>query len=569
MLSGVFFRREPKKGVEPYFVNQYILTDVYLNAKGNRNLRRPLLPSISTLIDASFLATVLAVGRAILLIVLSRLPGSRRVIKKISVANTGVIYHDGRALATCESGPPMRFQLPGLETVGWYNGRKAGNEPCIDDRAGFGGENLGSFIKEWTTGHPRVDPITKELISIHVVPIKPYVFYSVIPSKTKAGSKHDRARRPLFDASIPGVHSPKMMHDFGVATHYTIILDLPLSMNLTHVASGKPMIAYDPAGRSRYGVFPRYEPNKIQWFETKQCLIFHTANCWETLTVEPVAETCIHLVACRLTSATVLYSAGALSPPPPKAVPPEYAEEEQCRLYYYNFPLVPEGSDEQPVIRNQWALSAIPFEFPSVSPQYAMTAARFVYGCSMGSQCHFSTALGKAAKVDYLAKIDTETLIARGTAHPPQQITGCVDRRSIDQVMGSSDPNDPIKLFPMPENWYAQEPRFVARRGASSEDDGWLLTYVFDESQLDGRGECGEEAKSELWVIDAKHMRDVVAKIHLPQRVPYGLHGAWFSEKEIAGQKAAQCFRGEAVEAELDLSSPLSQMRNMIEKSVG
>lgn len=567
MLSGVFFRRESKKGIEPYFVNQYILTDLYLNAKGNRNLRRPVLPSISTLIDASILAFVLAVGRAILLIVLSRLPGSRRAIKKISVANTGVVYHDGRALATCESGPPMRFQLPGLETVGWYNGREAENEPCNDGRAGFGGKSLVGFMKEWTTGHPRVDPATKELISIHVVPIKPYVFYSVVPSRTMVGPKHDCARRALFNVSVPGVRSPKMMHDFGVAARYTIILDLPLSMNLMHATSGKPMIAYDPAGRSRYGVFPRYEPNKIQWFETKQCLIFHTANCWETRTLEPVMETSIHLVACRLTSATVLYSAGALSPPLPKAVPPEYTEE-QCRLYYYSFPLVPDGSDEQPMIRNQWALSAIPFEFPTVSAEYAMSAARFVYGCSMGSQSHYSTALGKAAKIDYLAKIDMETLIARGTAHPPQQITGCMDQRTIDEVMRSGDPDDPIKLFRMPENWYAQEPRFIARQEASSEDDGWLLTYVFDESQLDDRGECGAEARSELWVIDAKNMRDVVAKIQLPQRVPYGLHGAWFSEEEIVGQRATECFRSLVAEEALDSSSPLSRMRNVMEKSL-
>ncbi|KAI3338145.1 retinal pigment epithelial membrane protein [Ustulina deusta] len=571
MLSGVFFQRANWKahGIEPYFVNQYVLTDVYLNAKDSRNLRRPLLPSISTLINATMLTVVFAVVRAILLVVLSRLPGSRRAVNRISVANTGMVYHDGRALATCESGPPMRFQLPSLETVGWYNGRKAENEPYDDERAGFGGKGLAGFMKEWTTGHPRVDPVTKELISIHVVFVKPYVFYSIVPPDSNMTSKNERLRRPTFDTPIPGIRSPKMMHDFGVAARHTIILDLPLSMNPIHCVSGKPVIAFDPAGRSRYGVFPRYEPHKIQWFETNQCVIFHTANCWETSTVDPVAETCVHLVACRLTSASVLYSAGALSPPTPKGVPSESAEEEQCRLYYYNFPLVPDGLDERPTIRNQWALSAIPFEFPTVSPQYAMSAARFVYGCSMGSPSHYSAALGKAAKIDYVAKIDIETLIARGTAHPPPQIRGCVDNRTIDEVMQSVDANDPIKLFRMPEGWYAQEPRFVARRGASSEDDGWLLTYVFDESQLDARGECREQAVSELWVIDANNMRDVVASIRLPQRVPYGLHGAWFSEDEILGQRSVASLRREATEEELDLSSLLSRMRDLIEKSLG
>lgn len=359
------------------------------------------------------------------------------------------------------------------------------------------------------------------------------------------------------------------MHDFGVAARHTVIMDLPLSLNPVHCLLGKPVISFDPTARSRFGVFPRYEPHKIQWFETNQCIIFHAANCWETTSVSPVVETCVHLVACRLTSASMLYSAGAILPPAPKAVLPEYAEEEQCRLYYYGFPLIPDDSDETPTIRNQWALSAIPFEFPSISSQHAMSAARFVYGCSMSSPSYYSAALGKAAKIDYVAKIDIETLIARGTAHPPQQIKGCVDRRNIDEVMRSTDVDDPIKLFRMPEGWYAQEPRFVARRGASSEDDGWLLTYVFDESQLDEEGECEEEAVSELWVIDARNMKDVIARIRLPQRVPYGLHGAWFPEEDILSQRTVGAVRRETTKEELDVSSRLSRMRDVIEKLLG
>ncbi|GAW25751.1 putative retinal pigment epithelial membrane protein [Rosellinia necatrix] len=555
--------------IAPHFVNQYILTDVFLNAKDNGNLRRPLLPSISTLISGSFLVIILVVARAILLIILSRLPGSRKVVEKISVANTGVVYHDGRALATCESGPPMRIQLPGLETIGWYNGIAAGNEPYGGGRGGFGGKGPAAFMKEWTTGHPRVDPITEEFISIHAVFVKPYVFYSVVPASGRAGSVGRVRRQPMFDVPIPGIRSPKMMHDFGVASHHTVILDLPLSLDPMRCISGKPIISFDSTERSRFGVFPRYRPHQVQWFETNPCVIFHTANCWETASVGLAMETCVHLVVCRLTSASVLYSAGALSLPIPEAVPPEYAEEEQCRLYYYSFPLAADGPDQQPMIRDQWALSAIPFEFPSVSSRHAMSSARFIYGCSMGSTSSYSPGLGKAAKIDYLAKLDIRTLIARGTAHPPRQIKGCVDRRTVDEIMQSQDVDDPIRLFPMPKGWYAQEPRFVSRHGALSEDDGWLLTYVFDETQLDEEGECGEEAVSELWVIDAKGMRDVVARIRLPQRVPYGLHGAWFSEREIADQKMVEAVRRETTKAEVDASGPLSRIRDIIEKAIG
>ncbi|OTB19137.1 hypothetical protein K445DRAFT_381564 [Daldinia sp. EC12] len=567
MLTGVLFRRKDEYGnIEPEFVNQYILTDVFLNAKDNDNLKRPLLPSIATLLSAPLVTIIMVVLRALILVCLSRLPGSKRVIKRISVANTGVVYHDGRALATCESGPPMRFHLPSLETIGWYNGRKAENEITSSNKPGFGGNGLMTFMKEWTTGHPHFDPITKELISFHAIFVEPFVYYSIVPSigyPAKANSSG-----PRFDIPIPGIRSPKMMHDFGVAARHTIIMDLPLSLDPISSVKGKPIISYDPTGRSRYGVFPRYEPHKIRWFETNPCVVFHTANSWETELVSPKAETCVHLLVCRLTSASIVYSAGALTPPETKPVSPGYLEEEQCRLYYYSFPLTKAEKGEAPTIRNQWALSAIPFEFPTVSPSHAMRLTRYVYGCSTGGMS-YSAALGKGAKIAYLAKIDATTLIDRGINHPPQQIKGCVDTRGVDEVMQSTDENDPVKLFQMPQGWFAQEPRFVPRANPATEDDGWLLTYVFDESQLDDRGECREDAISELWIINAINMRDVVAKVKLPQRVPYGLHGAWFSEEDIAGQRPFNAIRRGTPKSYVNKQNPLSVIRNTIEKWIG
>ncbi|KAI0105846.1 carotenoid oxygenase [Daldinia grandis] len=567
MLTGVLFKRGKEgSNIKPEFVNQYVLTDVYLNAKDGNNLKRPLLPSITTLLSAPLVAIIVAVLRSLILICLSRLPGSKRAVKRISVANTGVIYHDGRALATCESGPPIRFHLPSLETIGWYNGRKAENEGVLDDKVGFGGNGLLAFMREWTTGHPHVDPVTKELISFHAVFVKPFVYYSIVPSTRYSAKANDPG--PRFDVPIPGVKSPKMMHDFGVAARHTVIIDLPLSLDPMNGVRGKTIISYDPTERSRYGVFPRYEPHKIQWFETNPCVIFHTANCWETGPAIPEAETCVHLLVCRLTSASIVYSAGALTPPLLKPVPPEYFEEEQCRLYYYSFPLVNAESGQAPMIRNQWALSAIPFEFPTVSPSHAMSSARYIYGCSTGGMS-YSAGLGKGAKIAYLAKMDATTLIDQGITHPPQQIKGCVDIRGADEVMQSTNENDPVKLFQMPQGWFAQEPRFVPRANPATEDDGWLLTYVFDESQLDDKGECQDDAISELWIINAINMRDIVARIRLPQRVPYGLHGTWFSEDEIAGQNPFDAVRRETPIAEVDIQSPLSTMRDTIEKWIG
>ena len=172
-----------------------------------------------------------------------------------------------------------------------------------------------------------------------------------------------------------------------------------------------------------------------------------------------------------------------------------------------------------------------------------MSAAKYIYGCSVTGTT-FGASLGRAVKINSLVKVDVEILIARGKRDPPTPVTGCVDNRDMDEIVASHDIDDPIKVFMMPDGWYTQESRFVPRRNGDCEDDGWLLAYVFDESsQLAADGEPKTDAKSQLWIIDAKNMMDVVAKIQLPQRVPYGLHGNWISEEQIQGQRPVERLR--------------------------
>lgn len=544
MLSGVAFRRMEDASIQPEFVNQYLLTDAYLSTVTTPSLRLPILPSISTLVNpaSTLLLIIQRIFRTIFLVILSNLPGSRQVIKKISVANTGILWHDGRALATCESGPPLRVSLPGLETVGWFDGSRVEGEPATEQSAGevFGGDGLLSFMKEWTTAHPRVDPLTNDLILFHSTFLAPFVYYSIIPSTQNAASS--TAPR-LANAPIPGINSAKMMHDFGVSFSHTVIMDLPLSLDPRNLARNEPVVSYDPSGKSRFGVFPRWNPEVVRWFETNPCCIFHTANTWDEITVDSVSQRpetiAVKMLACRLTSASLVFSAGDVAAPIPRAVGSPYVpEEEQCRLYYYRFSL--EGTKNE--ITHQYALASIPFEFPSLRDDKSMSAARYIYGCSV-SDSTFGAALGRAVKIDSLVKVDVAALIQRAESSPPTAITGCVDERDVAEILASVDPNDPIKIFKLPQGYYAQESRFVARHNGVSEDDGWIMSYVFDESQLDANGNAGPGAKSELWIVDAKDMKEVVCRIKLPQRVPYGLHGNWFSEEEIMNQRPIETIR--------------------------
>jgi hypothetical protein len=239
-----------------------------------------------------------------------------------------------------------------------------------------------------------------------------------------------------------------------------------------------------------------------------------------------------------LSQTTTATSSRPAIPAGPPSPPISLDDAEQCRVYYYRFSL----THEKPTITHQYALSVIPVEFPTLNPAYEMVSARYIYGCST-SNASFGAALGKATKVDILVKMDVKTLLQRGEARPPRSVTGCVDDRSISQILASQDEKDPIRAFHMPPNWYAQEARFVSRHNPKGEDDGFLLFYAFDESQLDEFGECLPNAVSELWILDARNMRDVLARVRLPQRVPYGLHGNWFSEEQIRAQRSVDKYR--------------------------
>lgn len=62
------------------------------------------------------------------------------------------------------------------------------------------------------------------------------------------------------------------------------------------------------------------------------------------------------------------------------------------------------------------------------------------------------------------------------------------------------------------------EPVFVKDPNGTSEDDGWVLSYVYDQATN----------KSEIVIVDSTAFdKEPVARIHLPVRVPAGFHGNW------------------------------------------
>ena len=61
---------------------------------------------------------------------------------------------------------------------------------------------------------------------------------------------------------------------------------------------------------------------------------------------------------------------------------------------------------------------------------------------------------------------------------------------------------------------------------AAGEDEGWAIGFVYDDTPSDS---------SDLVILDGSAPgAEPVARVHLPMRVPYGFHGSWVDDAELA-----------------------------------
>lgn len=351
-----------------------------------------------------------------------------------NMANTALVFHDGRLLALWEAGEPYHVKLPGLETVGPHT---------------FGGALGHPF-----TAHPKVDPVTGELLFFgYNLFFDPFLLYSVVSPEGRI--EHST---PI---SLPiGV----MMHDFAITEHYALFLDFPYTFAMEKLERGQNPFAWEPERGARIGVLPRRgSGTEIRWFNVAPGFVFHTLNAYEE-------GDFVVLDLCRFNKFD-LYE-----------LEPDFARNnDNGRLHRYRLNLKTGEASEQP-------LDDVRSEFPRVNDRLLGRKARFGYASRLED--------GGPGFSEGLLKYDLQTGRSELHLHGPNRSGG--------------------------------EGVFVPRPGAKAEDDGWLLTFVHDE----GSGE------SELVVVDAAQFTDrPVARVKLPQRVPFGFHGAWVSSAEMALQR--------------------------------
>jgi carotenoid cleavage dioxygenase len=258
---------------------------------------------------------------------------------------------------------------------------------------------------------------------------------------------------------------PRLPHDMGLTDKHVILMDLPVVFTEAALRKGMWNIHWNDQP-TRFAVLPRgARGDAVRWFETPACYIYHVINAWDD-------GDAVIMAACKMVP-------NGLAPNPAFGAAAAMANVLALHAVpvLWRFDLTT-GAVSETQLDDRIG------EFPVVNLDYTGVQSRYGYLVSM--------APGDLQKFDGLLKYDL--------------VTGaCTQHRFAHGVFGS-------------------EPAFAPRPNAKAEDDGWLITFVSDEST--GASFC--------YVIDAADITaPPVAKIALPQRVPAGFHATWVKPAQM------------------------------------
>jgi carotenoid cleavage dioxygenase len=333
-----------------------------------------------------------------------------------------VVRHGGHLLALAECLPP--YELTGdLATVGRYD---------------FGGALPGGIC-----AHPKVDPVTGEMIAFRYDTAAPYLTWMVI------GPDGTVTQPPV---PVHGIDKPFMIHDFAITERHLVLTVAPVVIDLEAMMSGGPGLRWEPELGTRVALIPRDRSGPTRWAHTDAFWAWHYANAYE-------ADGCIYLDFPGFGVPTML-------------VPPEQRTTDG--IGFYRACIDPaRGTVERHL------LDAAPTEFPRIDDRLIGRAHRHVIVA--GRQDPSPVGPGEH---DQLVRFD--------------MATGSRQHVDLDDSVG--------------------EICFAPRTGGTDELDGYYLGFGTDLSS----------GRSFLLIWDAAAFpAPPVARIHVPHRVPNGLHGNW------------------------------------------
>jgi carotenoid cleavage dioxygenase-like enzyme len=175
-------------------------------------------------------------------------------VKDAGVANTNVIWHAGKLLALEEAHLPTEIDPITLDTKGYVS---------------YGGR-----VPAPVTAHPKIDPVTGELIFFGYNATGPFSTGMTYGAIAASGVVN---RFERFEAPYSS-----MVHDFIVTANHVLFPILPLTGSLDRAMTGRPAYAWEPDKGAYVGVMKRGgSARDIRWFRGDACYVFHTMNAWE------------------------------------------------------------------------------------------------------------------------------------------------------------------------------------------------------------------------------------------------------------------------------------------------
>ena len=262
--------------------------------------------------------------------------------------------------------------------------------------------------------------------------------------------------------SIPGF---AFIHDFAITPNYCIFFQNPIAFNPLPFALGLrgagECIKFQPHQNTRVIVIPRHPKQQVEILETHSGFVFHHANAFEQDGKIVIDSICYE-------------SFPEVEPGSDfKQVDFDALKPGQLWRFYLN---LQDKTVSREVIEEQCC------EFPSIHKERMGRPYRYLY-------------MGAAH--------------AR-TGNAPLQAILKIDLESEERQFWSAAPRG-----------FVSEPIFVERPNSTIEDDGWILTLVYDAAHH----------RSDVVILDAQNLNQgPVAKLHLKHHIPYGLHGSFAPE---------------------------------------
>ncbi|MGE4243792.1 carotenoid oxygenase family protein [Ramlibacter sp.] len=278
-------------------------------------------------------------------------------------------------------------------------------------------------------------------------------------------------RKPRHAIEIP-LAGPNLPHDMAVTEHYTILHDFPLRPDPEALAAGRYKVQFHPDEPSRFAVVPRHgAASEIRWFTAKPAYMLHVVNAWEDGDEVVMVGTPYRLHESEPGRIDVRRLERTIN-----------QRQRDFLLYEWRFDLKT-GQTRERVIDD-----VLNTEFPVINGAYQGRRNRWSY------HVVFPPGGREEPRFPGLVKYDLET---------------------GGYIAYSAGPQ-----------FFYNEPGFAPRDNPRSEDDGYLVSLVWNP----------RERQSEIQVFDclgARLAEGPVARLPLPRRVPNGFHATFVSQRTL------------------------------------